>query len=153
MAAIENIFNETITAQVIKRINNLKANTPPQWGKMSVEQMLAHCAVTYDMVYTNKHQKPNAFTRFILKMFVKNIVVGPKPFSKNGKTSPQFLITNQREFDLEKNKLIEYINKTQKLGAHYFDNKASHAFGKLTKEEWNTMFYKHLDHHLTQFGV
>jgi len=26
-------------------------------------------------------------------------------------------------------------------------------FGRLTPEEWATLMYKHLDHHLRQFGV
>jgi len=39
------------------------------------------------------------------------------------------------------------------LGEAHFDKKESHSFGVLTKGEWDTMFYKHLDHHLGQFGV
>ncbi|MDZ7604070.1 MAG: hypothetical protein U5K79_00455 [Cyclobacteriaceae bacterium] len=49
--------------------------------------------------------------------------------------------------------MIAYIKKTQELGADYFDGRASHSFGKLTRTEWNNMFAKHLDHHLGQFGV
>ncbi|WP_337994864.1 hypothetical protein [Polaribacter ponticola] len=49
--------------------------------------------------------------------------------------------------------MIGFILKTQELGADYFDGKESHSFGKLTEKEWNNTFYKHLDHHLTQFGV
>ncbi|MFB9103442.1 hypothetical protein ACFFU1_00920 [Algibacter miyuki] len=49
--------------------------------------------------------------------------------------------------------MVDFINQTQQLGANHFDNKASHSFGDLTKKEWNTMFYKHLDHHLNQFGM
>ncbi len=150
---MENIFDEKVTAQIINRINNLQATTKPQWGKMSVGQMLAHCSVTYEMIYSDIHPKPNAVTKFILKTFIKKMVVGEKPFSRNGKTAPQFLITDHKSFDTEKNKLSAFITKTQKLGEDYFDNKESHSFGKLNKTEWNNMFYKHLDHHLTQFGV
>jgi hypothetical protein len=45
------------------------------------------------------------------------------------------------------------MKKTQGLGEAHFDGKDSHSFGNLSKSQWNTMFYKHLDHHLTQFGV
>jgi len=89
----------------------------------------------------------------MLKLFVKKIVVGEKPYPKNGRTAPEFLITSEKEFEKEKNRIIKYLKKTQELGEVHFDNKASHSFGKLTKTEWNNMFYKHLDHHLTQFGV
>ena len=45
------------------------------------------------------------------------------------------------------------MDQPQQLGEAHFDNKESHSFGKLNINEWNTMFYKHLDPHLTQFGV
>ncbi|MGJ8745009.1 DUF1569 domain-containing protein [Polaribacter sp.] len=150
---MKNIFNKEITNQVIKRINTLTPTTTPNWGKMSVSQMLAHCCVTYEMVYTDKHAKPNAFAKYMLKLFVKKIVVSEKPYAKNGRTAPQFIISDAREFETEKKRLVDYIIKTQELGAQYFDGKESHSFGKLTSDEWNNSFYKHLDHHLNQFGV
>ncbi|CAL2093982.1 DUF1569 domain-containing protein [Tenacibaculum sp. 190524A05c] len=150
---MKNIFTKEVTDEVVGRINTLTAETQPKWGKMNVAQMLAHCSVSYEGVYTDKHPKPNGFTKFILKLLVKKQVVSEKPYPKNGRTAPQFLITDERDFETEKERLIEYILKTQELGVTYFDGKESHSFGKLTKQEWNNLFYKHLDHHLTQFGV
>lgn len=150
---MKNIFEKNVTDEIIKRINTLGSSTKPQWGKMSVDQMLAHCNVTYEMVYEDKHKKPNGFTKFMLKLFVKNTVVNEKPYKRNGRTAPQFLVTDTKNFEEEKNRLIGYIEKTQNLGADYFNGRESHSFGKLNKQEWNNMFYKHLDHHLTQFGV
>lgn len=150
---MKNIFDKSVTEEVIGRIEKLSPKTQPNWGKMSVAQMLAHCAVTYEMVFTDKHAKPNAFVKLMLKAFVKKAVVGTKPYPKNSRTAPQFIISDEKEFLVEKKRLIDYINKTQELGENYFDDKESLSFGKLTKEEWNIMFYKHLDHHLTQFGV
>ena len=150
---MKNIFEQKVVEEVIGRLNNLTPNTKGKWGKMNVAKMLAHCNVSYEMVYTDKHPKPNAFLKLILKLIVKNKVVGEKGYSQNGKTAPQFVIADEKDFSSEKSRLIEYIEKTQKLGAEHFDNKESHSFGNLTKEEWNNMFYKHLAHHLTQFGV
>ena len=150
---MKNIFTKEVTDEVVQRIHNLNNESQPQWGKMSVAQMMAHCSVAYDGVYTDEHEKPNALMRFMLKMFVKNQVVSEKPYPKNSRTAPQFLITDQREFEVEQKKLTDYIYKTQELGETYFDGKASHSLGKLTKQEWNNLFYKHLDHHLSQFGV
>lgn len=148
-----NLFTAAVTDKQIQRINALSATSQGLWGKMNVAQMLAHCSVTYEMVYENKHPKPGAFMTFILKTFVKKIVTGDKPYPRNSRTAPAFLITNDRNFEEEKNRLINYLNKTQQLGEAHFDNKPSLSFGKLSKKEWNTMFYKHLDHHLQQFGV
>lgn len=150
---MKNMFNEKETQVVVDRIKKLNNQAQPLWGKMSVDQMLAHCNVTYEMVYDKKHPKPNAFKRWMLKTIVKPIVVGDKPYKKNSRTAPEFLITDAKNFELEKNRLVDFINRTQRLGASHFENKASHSFGSLTNKEWNVMFYKHLDHHLSQFGV
>jgi hypothetical protein len=120
---------------------------------MNVAQMLAHCNVSYELVYDDIHPKPGPVMKFILKTLVKSKVVNEKPYPKNNQTAPAFIIKGEREFEKEKVRLIDYINKTQKLGETHFDGKESHSFGVLTKTEWNNMFFKHLDHHLNQFGV
>ncbi len=150
---MKSIFNSNTTAEIVNRINKLSSDSHPLWGKMNAAQMLAHCNVTYELVYEDKHPKPNAFIRTILKLFVKNIVISEKPFKKNSQTAPAFIIKDSRDFDVEKTRLINHIQKTQELGEDHFHNKVSHSFGALTKTEWNNMFYKHLDHHLSQFGV
>jgi hypothetical protein len=150
---MKNIFDLKEANLVVDRINALEASSKAQWGAMSADQMLAHCNVTYEMAYEDKHKKPNAFTKLMLKLFVKNTVVNDKPYKKNSRTAPQFVIADAKNFQEEKERLIAYIKKTQNLGGSYFDGRASHSFGKLTKQEWNNMFYKHLDHHLNQFGV
>lgn len=150
---MKNIFDAKETEAVIDRINKLSPTTRPLWGKMSADQMLAHCNVTYEMTFEDKHKKPNSFTKFMLKLFIKSTIVGDKPYKKNSRTAPQFLITNARNFVEEKARLTDYLKKTQSLGEDYFDGMESHSLGKLTKQEWNNMFYKHIDHHLSQFGV
>lgn len=150
---MKNIFTKEIANEVISRIEKLTPKSQPNWGKMSVAQMLAHSCITYEMVYTDKHPQPNTFTKFIMKLFVKKIVVSEKEYAKNGRTAPQFLIADEKVFETEKNRLTEYINKTQQLGEKHFHGKESHSFGNLSSSEWNNLFYKHLDHHLRQFGV
>jgi hypothetical protein len=151
--ALPNIFTKPVADGVIQRINNLTPTTQGQWGKMAVAQMLAHCCVTYEMLFEDKHPKPNAFVKFMLKMFVKGPVVNEAPYKKNSRTAPAFLITDTKDFETEKKRLINYIKKTQELGETHFEGKESHSFGNLSKTEWNNLFYKHIDHHLTQFGV
>ena len=151
---MQDVFNAKESQIYIDRINSLTPFAVPLWGKMSVDQMLAHCNVTYEMVYEpQKHKSPGGIAKFILKRFVKPKVVGEKAYSKNSPTSPQFLIKERQDFILEKKRLIGFIQKTQQLGREAFDGKESFSFGKLKAQEWNNMFAKHLNHHLEQFGV
>jgi len=151
--ALPNIFSKNISEQVIHRINRLTADSEPSWGKMNVSEMLAHCNVTYEMVYESKHSKPSFFMKVMMKSFVKKIVTNETPYKRDSQTAPAFKIKDSRNFETEKIRLIDYINQTQQLGADSFDNRDSLSFGKLSTTEWKNMFYKHLDHHLNQFGV
>jgi len=149
-----NIFKGETIVGLTNRLDKLESTSTPKWGKMTVGQMLAHINVAYEMAYDERnHKKPNGFVKFMLKMLVKDKVVGDKPFKKNGQTAPQFLMTETKDFNVEKARVISYMEKTKNLGEAHFEGKESHSFGKLTAKEWNTSFYKHLDHHLTQFGV
>lgn len=151
---IRNIFSREVTGEQIARINRLTPQSQPLWGKMNSAQMLAHCSVSYELVYDmERFSKPGMFMKLIIGLFAKSMVTGPKPYPKNSRTAPEFLITDEREFQKEKNRLIAYLLKTQELGEAYFNNRESLSFGRLSISEWNILFYKHLDHHLQQFGV
>jgi len=150
---MKNIFKKEVSDEIITRINSLTKDSQPVWGKMSVAQMLAHCNVTYELVYDNKHEKPNPIVKFILKTFIKKVVTNDKPYKKSSQTAPYFVISDAKDFEKEKSRLIAYIEKTQELGEAQFDGKESHSFGVMNKQEWNAMFWKHLDHHLKQFNA
>lgn len=150
---MENIFNSNTCEQLIQRINQLTETTIPQWGTMNAAQMLAHCNVTYEMAFENIHPKAGALKRFLLNLFVKSQVVGDKPYRKNSPTAPIFKVSSNKDFAKEKERLIQYLRKCVALGENYFEGKESLSFGALSSNEWNTMFYKHLYYHLTQFGV
>ncbi len=150
---LPNIFNPEVCNSIVDRINALTPQTPAKWGKMSVDQMLAHCNVTYEMLYEDIHPKPNFLMKLVLKTFVKPIVTNETSYKNNSQTAPAFIIKGDKDFEKEKTRLINYIQRTQQSGADSFHNKESHSFGPLSKKEWNNLLYKHLDHHLRQFGV
>lgn len=148
-----NTFDPKTTEETLTRLEKLNHTTIPQWGKMNVAQMLAHLSIPYDIAYGKQQSNPSGFAKLMLKLFVKNIVVGDKPYSKNSRTSPDFIVADERNFETEKARLISNIKETEAKGKSYFEGKDSSAFGKLTAQKWSVQFYKHLDHHFKQFGV
>jgi len=150
---MKNIFDPKTTHELIARINALNPDTPALWGKMTVDQMLAHSNVAYDMAFTADYPKPNGLIRFMLKTFVKSGVVNETPYPKNSRTAPAFIISDRRHFEKERNRLISYLEQARDLGASHFEGKESPSFGAMSAGEWNNLFYKHLNQHLTQFGV
>ena len=78
-----NVFKVNSVQNLLDRINKLTPETKALWGTMDAAKMLAHCNVTYEMAYENKHPKPNAIMRFILKTCIKNTVVSSTVYKKN----------------------------------------------------------------------
>ena len=150
---MKSVFDAAVVAELVSRIGRLAPTTVPQWGSMSVDQMLAHCNVSYDMAYTDRYPPAGAVKRFLLRTFVKGGVVGPAPYRRNLPTAPQFKMSGRKDFDAERQRLIEYVHRVQQDGRPAFEGRESPSFGPLSAQEWDVLFYKHLDHHLTQFGV
>jgi hypothetical protein len=84
---------------------------------------------------------------------VKKSFFGEKPFPKNSPTDRTFIITDPRKFEDEKAILIEHIQAFSNGGPHACTRHPNPFFGKLTPDEWARGQYKHIDHHLQQFGV
>lgn len=153
MTNYASVFEPGVTTSLVERINQLTPESQPQWGKMNVGQMLAHCNVAYDIEVGDVVVKNNFFMRWMLKTFIKQSVVGEKPYPKNGRTAPIFVITDQRDFAAEQQKIINHLKRVESNGASYYEGKENVSFGPLTAKEWSNLYHKHLDHHLTQFGV
>jgi hypothetical protein len=119
---------------------------------MDAGQMLAHCNISYEMVYEDFYGRPNLPMRLMLQYLIKPKVCSERAYEKSERTAQSFVMSGKKDFEKEKARLITYISKTQVLGEAEFDGKVSLSFGKLSNEEWNNLFYKHLDHHLSQFG-
>ena len=150
---MKNVYDPKVASELITRIEDLEPETQPLWGKMSLGQMLAHVNVSYEMAFEDKHTHAKGLKQLMLKLLVKPSVVNEKPYRKNLRTAPAFLMTDERIFDLEKARLIAYINMTAERGEAFFNGLRSPSFGPLTANEWNNLLYKHIDHHLRQFGV
>jgi hypothetical protein len=151
---VEDMFNSQGKDRMIKRINSLSPDSKALWGKMSVGQMLAHCNVAYEMVHEpGKHKPLGAIDKFFAKLFAKGVAVGDKPYKQNSPTASNFIIKEPRDFEAEKARLIAYISKTFAQGSKHYEGLENMAFGKLSSQQWNTLFSKHLEHHLKQFGV
>jgi hypothetical protein len=147
------LYDEPALNEIIDRINKLTPESQPIWGKMNVAQMLAHNNVAFDITSGKIPASYNFLMRWMLKTFVKPTVVGDKPYGKNGRTAPVFIVADERDFTAEKAKLVKNFKRFNAEGSSAYEGKVSASFGKLTSQEWSNQYWKHLDHHLRQFGV
>jgi hypothetical protein len=151
-----NLFNKADCGNAIARIEKLNPSSQAQWGKMNAAQMFAHLNVAYEFVYEpKKHKSPTGIKKWMIKKFAKPFVVGPKPYRRSTQTAPEFRLAGESnaDFEKEKGRLIGFIQAVLRDGPDKLVKIDSHSFGFLTESEWNTLFSKHLDRNLTQFGV
>ena len=147
------LFDQSTLSEMLARVDKLTPESTPLWGKMTVAQMLAHNNVGFDIANGKTPVSYNFLMRLMLKMMVKDTVVGNKPYKKNSRTAPAFVITDERDFAKEKAALVANFKDFHAEGAGAFEGRESEAFGKLSAQEWSNTYWKHLDHHLMQFGV
>jgi len=147
---MKSFFQEDVYNELSNRLNDLKEDSTPNWGKMDAGQMVWHCQGPLNIILGHNHygMKPNWF----VKTFFKKMMYSDKPWRKNSPTVPAFKAQKPRDFVSEKSKLVALLDElnTQKNKEQW---DAHPVFGELTKEQWGKMQYKHLDHHLRQFGV
>lgn len=149
---METLFEKQALDKSIARIHQLRADMPPIWGKMNATQMLDHCSETMKVVRDQKQIK-RSFISYILGSMLKKNFYNDKPFHKNSPTHADFIITSTSDFEQAKQQLIDHLTAFHEGGIEKC-TAAPHAFfGKITKEQWGIGMYKHLDHHLQQFGV
>lgn len=145
----KNLFDDNVYQSCLARLQKLTASTKPQWGRMTAAQMLAHCAEIIEVA----NGKPLEGTPFIAKLFkgmIRKMVVSEKPYPRSTQTHPQYLQKAERDFDQERQRVINGMQQSVQSK----DQDALHPlFGKMTPDEKGWAMYKHLDHHLTQFGV
>ena len=147
---MNSIFDSESHQEIIQRLNGLNSESQAQWGKMSVGQMTWHCQGPLNIMLekNNYGLKPN----WLAKIFFKKSLYNDKAWRKNLPTAKFLKATTTKDFNQEVTKLIDLVNEVY-ANRDRQEWKPHPGFGYFTNEQWGQMQYKHLDHHLTQFGV
>lgn len=147
---IKNLFDPSVKQEIVNRINKLTPESQRQWGKMNVAQMLAHLQMPMGVALGTNTVKGNWFMKLILPLF-KKMLYDEKPWKQGLPTDKTFVMTGtEKDFTTEKNLLLDKVSRFTETN---MVNEKHPVFGKLTKEQWSKATWKHIDHHLKQFGV
>ena len=148
---MKSLFEPATAQEMIQRIEQLTPSTAARWGKMNVAQMMAHCSLSLELYLTGQTLK-RPLLGILFGRMAKKRMLTDKPWARNLPTGKELLPAADSAFEKEKTNLIEnislFVAKGKKLPPipHPF-------FGKMSTSDWGLHQYKHLDHHLTQFGV
>jgi len=148
---MKTLFDAADRSSLVARINALDAAAARQWGKMDPAQMLCHCGRALETATGDRPMKQK-FIGKILAPLVRKSALGEKPFGKNSPTDPTFVVADARDFAAEKARLLALIDRFAQRDRGEVGKETHAFFGKLTGDEWGELMYKHIDHHLRQFG-
>jgi hypothetical protein len=145
-------YDDKTYQDLLGRIARLTPEAVPAWGKMNSAQMCAHCAEVAEVA----GGKALVGTPWFIKLmggFIKRRVLSEKPYPHGVRTHPQFEIGTGTDFEEQKARLLEVLDAIHSAGRDRAGENKHPLFGEMTADEHGWLTYKHLDHHLTQFGV
>jgi len=146
---VKNLFDPSVKQEIIDRINKLTPQTQRQWGKMNVEQMLAHVQLPISCAY-GAHQVKGSFLLKLLGPLFKSVLYNEKPYKQSLPTDKSYVVVDTKDFEKEKQGLLEKLSMFSNDNIVLLNHP---VWGKMSKEQWSKATWKHLDHHLKQFGV
>jgi hypothetical protein len=150
---MKNLFESSRVQEVKERMACLTPTSQREWGSMSVAQMLAHCSIGMHTA-SGEAQPPRLLIGRILGPLIKPLALkNDDPMRKNSPTAPIFLVKNEQDFETERTRLLELIDNFAAAGPAGCTTHPHAFFGRLKPDEWAILMYKHVDHHLRQFGA
>ncbi|MEP6495970.1 MAG: DUF1569 domain-containing protein [bacterium] len=150
---MKNLFEPARVAELTERLERLRSDSPRLWGKMNAPQALAHCAVAVEWALGDT-VPPRMLVGRIIGSFVKRMALGnDDPIRRNSPTAPGLIIADEHDLATERTRLRRLLDRFAAAGPGGCTTHPHSFFGRLTPEEWAVLMYKHVDHHLRQFGA
>ena len=151
---MKNLLDATVASDIKTRLGQLEPQSERRWGKMTAAQMLAHCSMSMQWAVGEVVPEKGTLPARLMGRLVKPMVFrNDDPIRKNSPTAKSLIVADERDLDKERDRLLALIDKFAAGGAAGCTSDPHSFFGRMTPEEWAILMYKHLDHHLRQFGV
>jgi len=150
---MKTMFNAACVGELKQRLDGLSPGSSRHWGKMDLDQMLAHCSKALEMAAGELRPRRVFVGRIIGRLIKRVIVSNDKPMHRDSPTAKELLVTEEHNFAAEKERLSMLIDRFVAAGPSGCTSHPHAFFGPLNPDEWGILMYKHLDHHLRQFGA
>jgi len=150
---MKNLFEPARVNEVKERIGRLRPDSDRQWGRMNAAQAVAHCTAGFELALGERLPSRLLMGRIIGGIVKPKVVGNDEPLRRNSPTVKGLVVNDDRNLETERERLCGMIDRFCAAGPMGCTGHPHSFFGRLTPEEWATLMYKHLDHHLRQFGV
>ena len=148
------LLDKEALSSLIARINKLEDGSIPKWGQMTVSEMLTHCSTAIQMGLGEVATKPkfNKATGAMARLFFIDVFPFPKGSPTAPELHPKMKLRKPEAFAHERDLLITQLKRIHSTPEdHRFSDHP--IFRQMGRKRWGQLVYKHIDHHLRQFGV
>lgn len=147
---MKTLFDEGLRNAMLARIQSVTPEAKPKWGKMNAEKMLCHLVHSMRMGVGELDVKPRKLP--IRYTPLRQLIIYVLPFPKGAPTVPELMPSNPLALEESKRELTRLFRD---FGARIRQKEwPDHpAFGAIGRRGWGVLSWRHLDHHLRQFGV
>ena len=144
------LHDPAVKTEIKRRIDALESTTTPRWGRMTVDQMLWHLNCSLETALGRLEVKPQKLP--LPKPVIKWLILKSPMRHKNAPTASEYRARQQYDFSAERSRLHRLIDEITALplDGQWRDNP---FMGKMSGRDASMHQFKHLDHHLSQFGV
>ncbi len=149
---MRSLFDKAAYNEIRTRLEHLTLQHQRQWGKMDVAQMLAHCGEAIKTPLEHRKTRRSLMS-YIFGGMAKRMATSDQPYKQGLPTDKNFVIVGTREFEKEKQQLLSLVDRFHQGGEKAMTPYPHPFFGHMTPQDWGSSQYKHLDHHLRQFGA
>jgi Protein of unknown function (DUF1569) len=149
-ARMKTVWNEADHRELLERLDRLKPDAAPRWGKFTAPRMVCHLVDAMKMASGTLPVQPKNLP--IRHPPLKQLIIYWLPFPKGAPTAPELLARLPSEWHGEVRELKQALEAFRQRGptGPFVPHP---AFGKLSARAWGVLVYRHTDHHLKQFGV
>ena len=149
---MKNLFDAVAVAEIRNRLQQLGLFSKPQWGRMNVAQALAHCSRVLELALGERRPPRKVIGRILGPVLKRLVVRSDAPLRRNSPTLEEVIVLDQRDLDTERTRLLALLDRFATGGPARCTTHPHPFFGRMSPQEWGAFEYKHLDHHLRQFG-
>jgi hypothetical protein len=150
---MKNMFETERVTEIKERVARLRPESARQWGKMNAAQTVAHCTAGIEMALGDRKLPRVLIGRMIGGIIKPKVLCDDAPMRRNSPTMKELVMQDERDLETERARLLATIDRFAAAGPPGCTDHPHSFFGRLTPDEWAILMYKHLDHHLRQFGV
>ncbi len=136
------------------RLAALRPDSPRRWGTMKVDEMLCHLADSFRATLGERAAssvKTSALQARLMKLIaLRTPLPWPKGLPTRPEVNPHVAGTRPEAFAADRATvealLVRFADPATRHHVHPI-------FGAMSREEWLIWAYRHVDHHLRQFGA